>query len=143
MDGIKNINLNKALFNKNSNTIKFEVQPIDVNIALMQFNLQKRCLNEVPEHGSFAPVIEEYTNKDYRVNINRIKTVCCSNSEDKNKRDLVVSIDNPARTKEYSCLLFSGTKQEILEYLKNQDNILFSSIKQMVDLVSEENRRKS
>ena len=72
---MKRINFNKELIKNNYNNqkIKFEVNPLDVSLAEIQFNLLKRLEREMPEYGDFAPVIEKYESKDPTKNISTVR----------------------------------------------------------------------
>lgn len=144
MNEIKKIGYNMDNAKKvNNNAPAFEVMPLDVNVANMQFELRKRAELEVPENGDFSPVVEKYENNDQRVEISDIKAICRCSEKDKDEREIVVEITNRANTLLYNYSLFSGSKKQLLEYLDSKDNAFFKTIKQFALYVSDQNKRKS
>lgn len=133
-------NMISFLAGRNENRIKkmnkkadFEVNPLDVNIAKMQYNLLSRLEREMPENGDFAPVIEQYFSKDPTLNLSEIK-VTCSNVKDKSAKNttraLEVLCSDKSGSKEIKKLLAKGSKKDILEYLNTTD--FFAAIKNTV-----------
>jgi len=144
MDNIVNNNGSmKNDFNVNfGRKSTFQILPLDVNLAKIQFSLQKRLSMEVPENGDFFPVIEKYSNEDSRLNISDLKIICKSSETDKDTRKLMAEIVNMARTKNYSYELFTGNKKGLLDYINSCDNRFFETTKEFVNFVSEQNERK-
>jgi len=102
----------------------FEVNPLDVNLAKIQFNLTKRLEREIPEHGDFAQVVERYISKDPTLNISTIEVLCKkSNIESKKDmlRTLVLNISDKASINTYSCELINGEKTEIIKAVNSKD----------------------
>ena len=60
MNNIKILNIKTIAENMKKKVQSFELNPLDISIAQMQMNLQKRLPLEVPEHGDFAPVVEKF-----------------------------------------------------------------------------------
>ncbi len=123
MPSIRNLNLNNINIKGTPKMHeKFEIMPLDINLEKIQKKLKKRCEFEVPEYGDFAPVVEEYTNKDSSLDLGDVKVVCRKppkDIEDHNKkRFLEVVANNRARTKEYSSIILSGTKEELMKKLE-------------------------
>lgn len=100
----------------------FEVEPLDVNIAKIQFELTKRLEREMPEYGDFAPVIEKYENKGTYYKFSEIGVKCSHAVEDASKklRSLDLIIKSRESGQEYVCNLIKGTKEEILAFLNPQ-----------------------
>lgn len=99
-------------------TSSFEVKPLDVSLAQIQYNLINRLEREVPEYGDFAPVTEKYTSKSPRLKIGDI-IVKCSNvkdSETKKDRSLDITVFDRHNPDEFCTHnIATGTKKEILE----------------------------
>lgn len=102
----------------------FEVNPLDVNLAKIQFNLTKRLEREIPEHGDFAQIVERYISKDPTLNISTIEVLCKkSNIESKKDmlRTLVLNISDKANINTYSCELLNGEKSEIIKAVNDKN----------------------
>ena len=143
MDKITGNRMNNNFKPNQKNLSTFQVVPLDVNVAQMQINLQKRIEREVPENGNFSPILEKYDNNDQSLNISDINVICKSSSENRDEREILTEIVNRARTHKYSYVLFSGNKKQLLEYINSGDNIFFETIKQFAFYVSKQNERKS
>jgi len=110
--------------NMPENKINFEVNPLDVNIAKMQFNLLSRCEKEIPENGDFTPVIETFKSKSPRLDLSEIKIICHYDKQNPGIKDsnrILSANISKANKEDLNLELFSGTKAELLEYLKKQD----------------------
>lgn len=106
--------------------VGFELNPLDMNIAKMQFDLQKRAIREIPEHGDFAPVIEKYLSKDPTLNISQIEIFCKFLNKDvpkKTQRTLEINVADKSGLNTYNYVLATGDKNEIIEAL-NKNNFL-------------------
>lgn len=119
---MKSIKLNKL--NNFANNLKpyknsFEVNPLDVNIAKIQFNLINRLEREIPEFGDFASVVENYESKDPTLNISTVK-VLCKKFNDK-IRSLELHVQDRARINEYNYIITQGEKAEILKAVNDKN----------------------
>lgn len=111
----------------------FEANPLDVNLAKIQFSLAKRLEREIPEHGDFAKVVERYISKDPTLNISTIEVLCRkSNIESKKDmlRTLELNITDKAGINTYSCELINGDKNEILKAVNEKS--FFETCKALV-----------
>lgn len=116
----------------------FDVLPLDINIAKMQFNLLNHLEREIVKSDTNEPIVESYKNKDKRVCLGEIKVSC--KYLDNNLYEIVMIIyDNTGRT----CCedkFFCGTKEELIEYLKDSDKQFFHKVKELALSVSERNK---
>lgn len=102
----------------------FEVNPLDMNLAKIQYNLINRLEREVPEYGDFAPVTEKYTSKDPTRKIGDIIVQCShvKDSETKKDRSLDLTVYNRFNPEEfYTHNIVTGNKKEILETVNQID----------------------
>lgn len=102
--------------------ISFCINPLDVNLAKMQFNILKRYENEVLSVGNFSPLIEEYLSKDPTLDVSLIKVICRYSTE--NIRVLELLIDNKTQIKKANYILCEGTKEDIFCYLQKTDFVI-------------------
>lgn len=106
----------------------FEVNPLDVNLAKIQFNLTKRLEREIPEFGDFAPVVENYESKDPTLNISTVKVLCKKFSD--KVRSLELYVQDRARVNEYNYIISQGEKDQILKAVNG--NNFFEECKSVV-----------
>lgn len=124
---MKIINLNSiesAVKHIRSKKVGFELNPLDMNIAKMQFNLQKRAIREIPEHGDFAPLVEKYTSKDPTLNISQVEVVCQFLNKDvpkKTQRSLEINVTDKSGINSYNYVLAQGDKNEIINAINKND----------------------
>ena len=104
------------------NPEEFEVNPLDINIAKMQFNLKNRCDIEVPEVGIFNVVEEIYESKDPTLDLSTIRIIYKNKLKDTNvkERYLVLVIHNSSKTVKKEKVLIKGSKNEINSYINSQ-----------------------
>lgn len=101
---------------------KFVIEPLDMNLAQLEFDLQKRVEIEVPEYGNFAPVEEIYISKDVTCNLNSFKVICKNSSlEQPKNRILNIEITLKDSFKKYYFIIADGEKQEITKVLNNKN----------------------
>lgn len=100
------------------NTPSFEVNPLDVNLVKMQFNLTKRIEREIPQDGDFAPVFETFESKSPILDLSDVK-ISCKHKKDIGSSTRIVELlsKNRAKTKEQAFILFEGTKKELIDYI--------------------------
>ncbi|MBQ9245785.1 hypothetical protein IJ182_05920 [bacterium] len=125
-----NILLKKS--NMNNKKSSFEVNPLDVNIAKIQYSLINRLEREMPENGDFAPVVERYQSKDPTLDLSTVKVACRhvkSSEKSNNQRCIEASCKNKAETHEISKILAVGTKKQIIDYVK--DTQFFEKCKEL------------
>ena len=111
----------------------FEVEPLDVNLAKMQFNLTKRLEREIPDFGDFAPVAEAYESKDPALNISTVKILC--KKLDNKLRSLELYVQDRARVNEYNYVIAQGEKDEILSSVNK--NSFFEICKNVINNINE------
>lgn len=118
MPSIK-INLLENVVKKiKSRDIKFETEPLDVNIAKIQYNLINRVEREIYENGDFAPVVEKWIPKDPTLNISAIEVVCKNSPKKTPKQKLRVmelNIKDKSGLNTYTYILKEGEKKDIIE----------------------------
>ena len=105
--------------------LSFEVDPLDINIAKVQFNLIKTFSSDNLE----LPVSEKFENNDPTLKISEVN-VCCN--EDKSaENNLILDAEVIDKTeKKYVYTLKTGNKSDIAAYLDNKE-FLFA-IKELV-----------
>ncbi len=108
--------------------ISFCINPLDINLAKMQFNILKRYENEVLSFGDFSPLVEEYLSKDPTLDVSLIKVICRYSTD--NIRVLELLLDNKTQIKKVNYVLCEGTKEEIFRYLQKTDFV--SDIKKII-----------
>lgn len=113
------ININEILQEVSANPLPFDVEPLDVNIAKIQFNLLKRLPVEVSELGNFLPVFEIYKNEGSYYRFSELKVVCGSTSDNATEsiRFLAFIVKNRLTSDEYYCWLAEGNKSEIIAFV--------------------------
>ncbi len=121
-----------------SRDVKFEVEPLDVNLAKLQFNLTKRVEREVYEHGDFAPLVEKFESKDPTLDISTIKVVIRKSDNDSPKKKLRVielHVNDKAGLNDYVYTLKEGEKKDIVEAVNKR--AFFFTCKSVAMSVSE------
>ncbi len=82
--------------------------------------LIQRAEREVPEYGIFSPVNIALKNEDPEVYAKNFKIGVETSAVDKNaKRKVVINADYPNSYRTASGTIFSGTKEEVLKFLKD------------------------
>lgn len=110
--------------------LDFQVEPLDINIAKMQFNMVQ---NFASDNINF-PLSERFENHDPTLKISEVSVEC--KKEEKDNFILEVEVSDSKKDKKYFYTLKSGNKQEISDFL-NDRNFLFS-IKELVLTINEE-----
>lgn len=121
---INKAKLGKTLYQRDAKRSKFEVNPLDLNIAKIQYNLSRRLEREIPDNGDFASVTEEFISKDPTTELDSVKVVCKHVKDGSIKNDtrcLEVYCTNKAQTIKRNAQLCTGKKKDILDYLKGND----------------------
>ena len=116
---MKEINLNEIINNLNIEQCEFKIDPLDINIAKIQFNLQKRLPAEISEADNYSTIIEKYVSKDPTLNIKSIE-IKCNKSDVKNSNTLEIIILNKNKN-EYKCIIAKGDKKNINSIIKEKD----------------------
>jgi len=117
--------------NKNQKT-SFQVLPLDINIAKMQFNMLKRYEDELPENNNFPPIIEVYKNEDTRVDFSEINITCKGKETDKTRKEITITISHKKNDIQAFKKIFEGNKKEIMEYLNDKNKPFFTTVKSTV-----------
>lgn len=118
--------------------ISFCINPLDINLAKMQFNILKRYENEVLSVGNFSPLVEEYLSKDPTLDISLIKVICRYSTE--KIRVLELLIDNKTQIRQECHILCEGTKEDIFSYLQKTDFVI--DIKKFIFHNNKEKKKK-
>lgn len=96
----------------------FELDPLDLSLAEVQMKLRKRLAAEMPEEGSFTPIVEEFEMHDPTRSISRIRIDCEPAEGDMQERRLVMMVwDEEKDESPVSYLLAKGSSSEILSFL--------------------------
>ena len=106
-----------------SKKVKFELNPLDVGIAEIQFKLKSTLEKLVPENGDFSQITEKFISKSPDLNISEIKVLCSyikDNSPKKNKRNIELHITDKAGLNTYRFILAQGDKKDIIETVNNK-----------------------
>lgn len=133
MKPIKKLDIVKNIMESSNKKKSFEVSPLDVNLAKIQYNLIERLEREMAEYGDFAAVIEKFTSKNPKLRIGDI-VVRCSHlpkAESKLERSLDLTIfdkHNPEKFITHN--LAVGKKQAILDKVKQKE--FFETCKSLV-----------
>ena len=109
--------------------LSFQVNPLDINIAKIQFNLIKKFEATNVEF----PVKEEFESKDPTLNISNVIVTCEKISENNINLDMTVWDKN--KEKEYKYTYKSGTQEQIDEAIK--DKTFFMACKELVLKIDE------
>lgn len=106
--------------------VEFEINPLDINLAKIQFGL----INDFSAEVINLPIEKSFENHDYMLKFENL-TVRCFFDENK-KINLEVEVGG--KDKKYFYTLKKGKKAEIYEYLQTQ-TFLFA-IKELVQEIS-------
>lgn len=100
--------------------MKFEIDPLDINLVKIQQEFQKK-VEQIPNCGNFAPLIGLYESKDPTRNISKI-IITCKNLEDETNqlRTLELCINNKQNLDETIFTLVKGNKQEIIDIINDK-----------------------
>ena len=109
--------------NKNNDKTIFEVNPLDVNIAKIQYNLLKKSETEITEN-----LIENYVNKDITIKLDELKVICRAKDKQNINLEIICTKRNDSEPK--SKILYDGSRNQFAEYLNKKD--FFESIKEFV-----------
>ncbi len=104
---------------ENKINTSFSINPLDINLAKMQFNILKKYENEISAVYNYSSIIEEYTSKDPTLDISLIQIIF--KSLDENLKSIELVFYNKKQTEKYNAVLCEGTNEFILNYLKKQD----------------------
>jgi hypothetical protein len=89
--------------------MNFEINPLDINIAKIQFNL----INKLNNSNENSYIIETFENKDPRLDLAIIKIICTNNT--------VLKAEFSYKNNEsHNIELFNGSKEKLLEYLQGK-----------------------
>lgn len=123
------------------NNLNFERIPkednanFDDTLSQLKDNMLKRCEYEIPEYGNFSKVKETINNNDKNVYAGEVSLICEASEDDPKKRYLSYNHMNPENRKGISCLIGTGTKEDIMELLKDDDFI--TNLKQDSERIAE------
>lgn len=138
MTPIKNINVNKLVYDSKKLKTSFEINPLDINLAKMQESLTKRLEREMYEYGDFAPVVERYESENPLREFSTIK-ISCNHDRDslsKTVRNLDLSVKDKVSGDEYICTLKKGYKKDIEKYVSSEE--FFDTAKKVILMVNDE-----
>jgi len=114
----------KEWVEKNPQIFRFEIEPLDVELAKLTFEMTKRLPEELPQKGTFEPIVEQYLpNKGWYMNLGLIEMTCCCLDES-DERLLFITFWDKEQQSSYRYLLQQGTTQDMLDCI-NEHRILF------------------
>lgn len=121
---MSNYNYNKIIntsFNGTKNIkVGKEMQTFENNIKQALENISKRIQREIPQNGSFGTIVEHFQNPEgttYAKNFS-LEIVAGSGEKLKDIRFVNVKTEHPYLDKVRGGAIFSGTTNEVLEFLK-------------------------
>lgn len=134
---LKNINVNKLVYDSQKFKTSFEINPLDINLSKIQENLTKRLEREMCEYGDFAPVVERYESENPLREFSTIKISCDHDRESISKtvRNLNLSVKDKVSGDEYVCTLKKGFKHDIEKYVANRE--FFDTTKKVILMIDE------
>lgn len=133
---MKEINNNTNIKNISFKSIPQEsIENFEDTLSTLQNNMLKRCELEVPEYGDFSRVKETLPNNDNSTYAGNVSLICEPSEDNPQKRYLMYNQQNPQNVKGLSCLVGSGTKEDILKLLKDENFV--NNLKQNSDRMSE------
>lgn len=104
---------------------KFEIEPLDVELAQLVFEMTKRLPAEVPSEGPFEPIVEQHQpNRCWYMNFGLIEITCCCYWEGYDERVLYATFWDKDHTKSFRYMLLQGSTKEIVSYVDGRD-VLF------------------
>ena len=109
--------------------IPFEVNPLDLDIVKVQFDIIEKCSkNVIPQKGKFETISETFEYKDSRLNLTKLRIICkCGDISDEQRViEAEFTYKNKAATKKI--LFFRGDKQALINFIVKKD--FFQKIKQ-------------
>lgn len=119
-----NIDLNNKAFRDKLDdySAAFDIDPLDLALAQIQFNLLTKLEREVPEEGDFSMVIEKYDSEDPTLKVGNLKIVCKHNakSSSNNSRSLEIIVADKKGKDNYRYTLGEGNKSEILGLVQSK-----------------------
>lgn len=97
---------------------KFEVMPLDVELAKLVFAMTKRLPAELPAEGKFQPIAESYqpTWISCYSKLGLIELACQAGDAD-GERVLTITFWNQQHTTPYRYLLAHGTAMDMLKFI--------------------------
>jgi len=104
--------------------VAFEIDPLDINLAKIQFAL----INDFQSKDLKLPLDKQFENHDPTLKIDTVKLHCFYKEE--HEINLEVEVVDIKKDKKYFYTLKTGDKNTILEYLQTQ-TFLFA-IKELV-----------
>lgn len=111
--------------------LSFEIEPLDINIAKIQFELIKFFDSKDQKY----PISKMYENKDSTLKISELNVLCYKNNEKSDKLNLDVEVWDVKKEKKYIYTLKSGTRQDIADYVK--EKVFLFAIKELVLKIDE------
>ena len=109
--------MTKEEFMKSPFDFKFEVDPLDVHICEMQFNLNKRVKVEGPQEGvPFQPLVERYVSKDPTREFGEM-TVTLQEADKKGEFELVFTVHSKQGGISVEHVMHRGDWEEICQFI--------------------------
>ena len=103
---------------------KFEVTPLDVELAKLVFAMTKRLPAELPAEGTFQPIVESYqpTWRSFYSMLGLIKLACQAGEAD-GERVLTITFWDQQHTTPYRYLLARGSTGDMLKYIDSTPSL--------------------
>ena len=101
-----------------NNDIKFEIKPLDINLAKLQFNLINRLKDALKEEKDFKLIEETYKSTIRDLNIDKVTAVCSSDNSKEINLTIKISDKN---NNEQEILITKGDMQKILNTVKDKN----------------------
>ena len=103
---------------------KFEVTPLDVELAKLVFAMTQRLPAELPAEGAFQPIVEscQPTWRSFYSKLGLIE-LACQTSEAEGERVLTITFWDQQHTTPYRYLLARGTTKDIVGYIDSTPSL--------------------
>lgn len=111
--------MTKESFIQDRHFFRFEVTPLDVNLAKIQMNLEKRTMQELPDSGNFGAIIEKFELFNPELLVSYVEVGCYPKAGNYNWRELILKVRNKDNSQVYSETLISGNSQRIKEFISS------------------------
>ena len=103
---------------------KFEVTPLDVELAKLVFAMTKRLPAELPAEGMFQPIAESYQTRwiSCYSKLGLIELACQAGEAD-GERVLTITFWDQQHTTPYRYLLARGTTADMLKFIDSEPSL--------------------
>lgn len=97
----------------------FKINPLDINLAKMQFNLIKKIESDSFFDEEFKLSVEKYQSKDPTLDISDVSIILNKTLENKEEFILSIEILNKQKTKKEEFELFKGSRKNLISFIKS------------------------